>query len=289
MATWPGRVREYLQTHYGTPDSIDELRGKSGAAVYRVRFSKGSVIVKLTINPAEATFYERIAPALRQKHIPIPNVEWVTEQLNQYWLLLEDIPQLLPRERWFADDEVLTILCRLHTIELDLPTVFRPQWTASMTAAALSHFDRDASRRLQPILERLQENSQLLFQPDCLITADPNPTNWGIRDTGEIVLFDWERFCYGVPALDLAIIVPGLGDDNQFRQIASAYLTIRQAIHKPHPVSVHQLSQCIAVAKVWVVIEFLYHATTGQLSDKDTVTWLVARFESWLANVALLP
>lgn len=67
-----------------------------------------------------------------------------------------------------------------------------------MTERASEWF-ADGSERDQVAnqLTMLQREAQVLFQPICCISADPNPTNWRIRDSGELVLIDWERFSFG--------------------------------------------------------------------------------------------
>ena len=70
----------------------------------------------------------------------------------------------------------------------------------------------------------MEQASQHLFRPVCAISGDPNPVNWGLRDDGTLALFDWERFGRCSPALDLAITVPGLGDETAYRAVATSYL-----------------------------------------------------------------
>ncbi|MDQ0220379.1 hypothetical protein ELQ35_19985 [Peribacillus cavernae] len=67
---------------------------------------------------------------------------------------------------------------------------------------------------LTDILSFLQEQAKVLFRPLCCISGDPNPTNWGVRNNGDLVLFDFERIGYGNPAIDLAITMPGFGSQD---------------------------------------------------------------------------
>src|SRR5690242_19318897 len=83
----------------------------------------------------------------------------------------------------------------------------------------------ETARELQATLDEICDKSQSLFIPSHPLSGDPNPRNWRLRAVGLFVLFDWERFCFGAPALDLAIIVPGLGNADLFRNVAEAYLS----------------------------------------------------------------
>ena len=135
-------------------------------------------------------------------------------------------------------------------------------------------------------MRELQAASQPLFAPRCPISGDPNPTNWGLRDDGSLVLFDWERFGYGTPVLDLAITIPGLGDGATFRRVAGRYLGDRRAVDGPLCPAGERLSREIAIAKVWSVVEFLSNYAEGRLARIGTIDWLVRLFPGWLQAVS---
>jgi aminoglycoside phosphotransferase (APT) family kinase protein len=80
-----------------------------------------------------------------------------------------------------------------------------------------------------------------------LISGDPNPMNWGILENGEPVMFDWDRFGLGTPALDLAITVPRLGSRGDYEKVAATYCG------KPDD----KLAREIALAKVWTIVDIL--------------------------------
>jgi aminoglycoside phosphotransferase (APT) family kinase protein len=276
---WPDRIQQRFESRYDSLLAVERLLGKSTATVWRLRFATQSVILKATTRPGEARFYEQVAPTLRSHAIPIPEVEFNEEQDGVYWLALEDIPHPLPRERWFCDREVVAVLKRLHRLPLALPALFQPQWTGEMTEKALACFPAEVAEAVRPRLAALQAQYQHLFEPRYPISGDPNPTNWGVRENGELVLFDWERFGYGTPALDLAITVPGLGNLEQFSQVAATY--------SPSTSPVEPLGRDIAAAKVWTVVEFLGHFADGQIADDATVKWIVEQFGGWVEGLSI--
>jgi thiamine kinase-like enzyme len=178
---------------------------------------------------------------------------------------------------------MLSILHRLHGLDLSAPAVFAPEWTGEMTENALSCFPVMQVEKLRETLDKKQAEFQYLFEPTCPISGDPNPTNWGVRNNGQLVLFDWERFGYGTAALDLAITVPGLGDGEQFRQVARAYLSLND--ETPERDTVEQLARDMAGAKLWTVVEYLSGYAEGTISDDAPVRWIVEQFERWVEGL----
>lgn len=280
FSNWPEPVCRHIQATYGDPTAVERLGGMSLGAVYRVPFQDASAIVKSNPGPREARFYATVAPALRQQGVPSPALEWSEHVAGAYWMILEDVPHPLPPERWLADPEMLAVLGRLHTATLAHPPpeadLFRPAWTDEITEAALSCFPEAVAAELRPRLRALQERHQYLFLPRCLISGDPNRANWGLRGDGTLVLYDWERFGYGTPPLDLAIATPGFGDTAAFERMASGYLAgSRPALGK-------QLAYDIGIAKIWNVVEFLSMYATGDAAGHVKIDTLVDMFPAWL-------
>lgn len=277
MDAWPTILTDFLLATYGPSLSVSLLGGMSGASVWRLRFANGSVIVKTSSKANEFRFYREIAPTLRTSGVAVPELRWSRYDDGMYWLALEDIPQSLPRERWLADPELVAMLRRLHQLELALPPdwpLFQPSWTDAMSEKALSCFAPLVAAELLPQLASLQAASANLGA-DCYISGDPNPLNWGLRDNGTLVLYDWERFGRGPAAFDLAITVPGLGSDEDYHLVASRYLSEQGA-------AVQQLATAIAVAKVWVVVEFLSFYTAGNAATRVTAAQVAGQFPAWV-------
>jgi len=56
-----------------------------------------------------------------------------------------------------------------------------------------------------------------------LVSGDSNAGNWGKRESGDLVLFDWERFDKGSPAIDLAPLIKGMGTKQMFMALSERY------------------------------------------------------------------
>jgi len=285
---WPKRLHTVLLDTYGAPLHIKLVT--EGHAVWRVQSAKQSVIVKRSTHPRESIFYTMVAPTLAAVDIPLPHLEWSGRDADTFWLVLEDIPTPLPRVRWSADQEMLTVLHRLHhrlplNLNLAFPS-FEPDWSETMTNDALACFPSAQARRLAPILEDLRLSHQTLFAPQCWISRDPNPTNWGLRGDGTMVLYDWERFGKATPAVDLAITVPGLGERAVFQAVATAYLERDDRSLSLAAQEISFLTQEMIVAKVWSIIEYLsghYHA--GTIARSTRIDTLLQQIPAWLEKI----
>lgn len=287
-ASLPRSVLEDLSRGLGPIGAVERLGGMSGGQVYRVHTSAGGVIVKGRARLVEVRCYRELAPKLRAAGVGMPELLWSGRSGADWWLALELIPRPLPPERRLADPAVLGTLRRLHTSglqpPLDAPDAYRPAWPPSMSGAALSLLPRSEADAFAPILDELRRGYQRLFEPRCIISGDPNPLNWGLREDGTAVLFDWERIALGTPALDLAITVPGLGDPAAFRRVAESYLQDTSSGHAQD-----ELIRDIAAAKVWSLVEFLSNAARFDLGHGgdlgETARWLAAQFPDWLRSM----
>lgn len=270
---WPTAFDNAIRERAGVDIVIANPGGMSGAGVARIAGSAGSVILKRSEGGRERHVYRAMAPRLDAAGVALPALFASTIEDGFNWLLLEDIPEPLPRERWLADPELLEMLYRLHSIplnELPLPPDrYRPGWEQDLTRQALSLFEPDDADRLAPRLDVIREDAAKLFDPVCVISGDPNPANWGVGEDGRPVLFDWERCTLGHPAIDLAITVPGLGNKAVFATVAERY---------PAPVAVDDIIR----AKVWVVVEFLAGCASGSVEPSFDLVGLVARIPDWI-------
>jgi hypothetical protein len=84
-----------------------------------------------------------------------------------------------------------------------------------------------------------------------------------MRTDGTLVLFDWDRFGAGTPAIDLAITIPNLGDTVAYRRVAARYLEEQDVTA---PSAEEKLAHNIAIAKVWSVVHYLSEGT-GRHAD----------------------
>lgn len=289
MDRWPVAVVAHLRLRYGEPLAVERLGGMSLGRVYRVRFASRSVIVKTSPVSAEADFYRSVAGWLRAAGVPIPELELAVDLSDSHWLVLEDIPAPLSpvqQDRWWQDERMLMALARLHATTrgwtLDAPAAPVRTWTDRVTDTALTCFPAAVAAELAAPLRRMQRESQHLREPWCWISGDPNPTNWGVRANGTLVLYDWERFQRGIPATDLAITVAGLGDRGTYAELAAGYATAWPS-DEALPWSVETLARDIALAKVATVIEFICLYAEGAVRPVDgLIPALRERVPPWI-------
>ena len=287
ISGWPEAVQNYLGEAFGPPTGVETLGGQSSATVYRVRFSLQSLIVKTSFVSNEAVFYEKIAPLLRLRSINIPILNGSFFEAGRYWLILEDVPHPLPATRRQADAQVIEILYRLHTLALEKlppgPEWYRPKWNVQMTELALECLPPEVARPSKPFLDRLQEDYQHLFNSQNLISGDPNPGNWGLREDGTLVLFDWERLSYGTPAIDLAITVSGVGNAASYEATAVKYLRNNKDLAGSEVAALTRpLARDIAVAKIWTVVEYLSEYRRDKMKAGVTLDRLLPVITEWL-------
>lgn len=279
----PDALRVRLLKRFGQIASVEPLSGLTDAGVWRLQFEDGAVIIKRTTNGNEAFFYEHVSPTLQDAGVPCPELLDLHREAEFIWLVLEDIPIPFPRERWLADGEQLSILRRLHEVDggtwNSVSSLYQPKWTPEMVEAALSWFPKYQATALEQTLESQRLEAQPLFASRCLISGDPNPLNWGIRSDGTLVHFDWERFGWGTPAIDLAITVPGLGTTDDYQTVAARYLQ-----HSDQS-AIAELGQQIKIAKAWAIVELLADFHCSGNANGGIVAQLVKEFPKWISVV----
>lgn len=262
MKRFPWAIEQFLLKNYGNLIKVEELNGvnkSKGTSCFRLFFEEKSFIVKKAKEKREYDVYKVVSPYFGDKKITIPTVYYTYQEGIDYWFVIEDIPHLLPKDRWKGDIEQIQALFNLHfntwnkTLSIDKPFDFR--WGKELTKRALSLLPST----LEVAIEQLRLKSEAIFLPVCYISGDPNPTNWGIRNNGELVLFDWERIGYASPAIDLAITIPSLGtlDKSLELNIASTYIGFWKDVSIEFPYSIQELTEQIVIAKMWSALDFL--------------------------------
>jgi aminoglycoside phosphotransferase (APT) family kinase protein len=192
-----------------------------------------------------------------------------------------------PPDRWQPDPRVVAVLVRLHQtthhLSLDFPDTPTHAWTDEMTDAALRCFPADVAEELTPRLRVFQRQAAHLADGWCWISGDTAAANWGVRPDGTLALFDWELFRRGVPAGDLAPVVPGLGDADMFRLLATRYVDQWQRSGELLPWSLDALTRDIALAKLSTVVMLLaaYVQQRARVPDAH-VARLVTAVPPWL-------
>lgn len=294
---WPVPVTDHLRRAYGDPVSVERLGGMSGAAVHRLRFADGSVIVKAGSgrrNRRESLFYRYAGDPLLRAGVSLPRLLWSAELPDGSWLVLEDIPTPVPvvlHDRWQPDARMVAMLARLHALALDLPdelaTYEEWDWAEEVTDAALTFFEPATARELAAPLRALREEAMHLGERWCWISGDPNPNNWGLRADGSPVLYDWELVRRGTPPIDLAILVTGLGDEAMYEQVAACYLDAWRATTNRPPWAGATLARDIALGKVWSVATFLRACVTNEGRIPERLRGQLAEYvPPWVQRLA---
>lgn len=291
----PDELLGFVHRRLGKVATTESLFGVAGdGAAVRLELESGnSVIVKSSPLRRERTFYENHAEHIRRMGVGVAELYGSGfDDTGRYWIVMEDIPKPFPQERWVCDREQFEMLFSLHsgTWGDKMPTldagVYRPGWDDEMTRRACKWFEDELEQsHVENLLTKMQRHAQVLFEPTCCISADPNPTNWRIRNSGELVLIDWERFSPGHPAIDLAITMPGLGskDGTMESSIAELYRECWEKNMGSVPVELSELKRLIRVAKLWSVVEFLANArVNSELYLGDTVAYIVRELPEFL-------
>lgn len=287
----PRDISQALHRLIGEPQEAQTAMGVGGPGVTRWSGPQGTAIVKRT-SATEAAFYRGVAPILRQRGLAVLDVYANVQDSSGEWLILEALPMLLPRARWGGDPSLLQYLSHLHTVRpRDLPDEWagilpskplRPDAAALRDAASLWS-GREADR-LSHLLEAFPWPSQ--ENPGSrLISGDPNPTNWGLRDDGTVVLFDWAEAGWGHPAYDLPILIPGLPSPSALTEVVERYC---ETLSESGPDTVHAWIRVALSARVTTIVHFLAKWTRGCTSDvaKTSIGMLQAHFLSWLEEVS---
>lgn len=251
--------------------SVERLSTGMSGAVWRVATGDSTQIVKRTTGPREPAVYRDLARALAHAGVRIPSCRAIVPNADgSTWLVLEDIPRPLPRDRWLADPDVLNTLVRLHTMD---PIVlrpilepYRPQWTRAMTDDIVA---LEGSAPLHGWLEAVREEHAALATVRRVISGDANPTNWGIDRDGAIVLMDWERIGLGPPAFDLATTIPGAGSADDFRLVSSRANEIRRSAPvEPEPPDLSP--RALAVMKLFTIVELICGDGSADPDDAES-------------------
>ncbi|MBZ0057269.1 MULTISPECIES: phosphotransferase family protein [unclassified Leclercia] len=206
-----------------------------------------TVIEKCPVGDVEYAFYHSAATELKQAGIATPTL-WSSDATMRK-LTLEFIPH--PVEQSFvASDNAIRMLGRLHRYPVNSAWRYHThQWSASALQKSLLLLAIPEKCAQQ--LRRFQQCSDVLFSGQGLVSGDSNAGNWGRRENGEWVLFDWERFGQGSPGIDLAPLIKGMGTKQTFIDLAERYCQL-SGQH-----NVHDLAREIAIAKAWIVTEVI--------------------------------
>lgn len=228
--------------------SVENLSRMGVASVALIVDEAGyQFIEKYPVGEVEYHFYQQTARELTHAGVAIPKLLSADPDLRR--LRLEYIPREVNQDD-VSGDEILATLNCLHRYTAS------PQWLYHNHA--WSEYALEYSLRLLALpdknarqLRRFRQCSDVLFGYQSLISGDSNAGNWGRRANGDVVLFDWERFGRGSPAIDLAPLIKGMGTKQAFIDLAERYCQLSGQQN------IKALAREIAIAKAWIVTEVI--------------------------------
>ncbi|GHA32685.1 phosphotransferase family protein [Photobacterium aphoticum] len=252
----------------------DDLSQMGSARVSKTTFATAPCIHKQHASKVEIGFYQFAAPALHGINTPKLLKATNTD------LFIEFIPQAITRKALYSDPQTFEQLAQLHCSPYIPPfDVKTHEWTDSATELALSELNLPQSA--QQAVRSIQSRSSCLFKYAGLISGDTNEGNWGKRSNGELVLFDWERFGYGSPAIDLAPLVSGLGTIADYKSIVENYIQYHSTIPKD------TLVTHLIIAKCWIMIEVVNILVNRKKPETELyLNWYRQHAPSWLEACA---
>ncbi|HHY0417530.1 TPA: phosphotransferase family protein [Vibrio parahaemolyticus] len=230
-------------------------------------------VLKHGASKVEVDFYRSAAPNLLGINLP---ALLKIEDCNLY---IERIPNAISLSELRTRSDLYSQLANLHRSNYlpDFP-VKKHDWTTSETSEALYVLGLPNASAFT--IKRMQTLSSQIFEYKTLISGDTNDGNWGTRNNGELVLFDWERFGQGSPAIDLAPLVSGLGSISEYEQIVNQYIKHNSAV----PAA--KLIEQLIITKCWIMIEVVNILVRRNNPEQEKyINWYRANVPKWLALV----
>lgn len=246
------------------------------SSVRRSRWNGLDAIVKTSPSAVELAFYQHTAPLLRAAGIHIPELFSVEHDR----LVIERIPHPVTLDDFHSCDIGLAQIAKLHCADIPPSTPLkRHGWSQEQTDQTLALLS--LSERCSELLRQCQACSHTLFHTEQIISGDTNSGNWGKRINGDWVLFDWERFGHGHIAIDLAPLIPGLGE-------ISAYSALAQRYTRFNPnMDAAVLAHHILLSKAWLITEVvtLLHQRRNPMLKKY-IAWYNDTLPAWFDHIA---
>lgn len=252
----------------------DDLAKMGAACVRRTSYFGRDCIEKRAVSIVEFQFYHQVAPVFRASGIAVP--ELVASDAATQTLTLEYIPHSITQSDLVERSGVLSMISRIHHHPIDEHWHFkRHSWPHENTEMAINLLC--LSDNSAEIIRDVEKCSSSLFDSNTLISGDTNAGNWGIRDQGDVVLYDWERFSTGNPAIDLAPLIKGMGNISDFISISNKYQLYSSSF------DASTLAQEIAICKLWVVTEVITILANNNKPDLNHyLNWYRSNLPAWL-------
>lgn len=234
------------------------------------------VVEKFPVGEVEFAFYQHAATELNQAEIATPKLLSVDDDLRK--LRMEYIPHQV-EQAYVTSDDALAMLGRLHRYPVNSEWLYHTHlWSELALEKFLILLALPEKSAQQP--RHFQQCSDVLFGYQSLVSGDSNAGNWGRRDNGDLVLFDWERFGKGSPAIDLVPLVKGMGTKQAFIDLAERYC--RLYFFNNH----NWLAREIAISKAWIVTEVVVLLDERQKAALPLyLKWYKGHLPGWLDSV----
>lgn len=250
---------------------------KMGAArVSMETFDGDFCILKQNASEVEIQFYEHAAQILEGVNTP-----QLLKRCKRD-LYIEYIPNTPTLSQLQIHNSTFEQLSFLHQ------STYRPsfavkihEWKNQATDLALHTLNLPITT--QSSIKAVQTLSSELFEYPGLISGDTNDGNWGTRNNGDLVLFDWERFGLGSPAIDLAPLVRGLGTLDDYHTIVERYS------HSNPNAPASLLLKHLFIAKMWIVVEVINILIRRHNPEAGTyIEWYQTHLPKWLTSMEKL-
>ncbi len=246
-----------------------------GGASVNIQLLDGKPCIRKSgASPVERHFYQRAAPHLSGLNTP------ALLRAEEEILFLEQIPHPVTLTQRHHNEQTFAQLASLHNANYQPDfSVKTHGWSQADTNEALSVLC--LPEVVNEKIRHIQQLGHELFEESCLISGDSNEGNWGTRDNGELVLFDWERFGYGSPAIDLAPLVPRMGSQAEYETIIERYQRHSSLL------SGDRLLRHLVMAKCWLIIEVTNLLTRREKPQaQQYLEWYRQQVPRWLESVA---
>lgn len=247
------------------------------AGVSLVHYEGRQCIRKCHASDVEVAFYEEVAPQLTLLGVGIPELIACDNGI----LFLEFVPSPISLKQLIQTPETFKQLSVIHQFTLPQSVPLKVHsWSVQATDKALSNLS--LPNYCHQILQSMRSQGQVLFKSSTLISGDSNDGNWGRRHNGELVLFDWERFGYGHPVIDLAPLVKGMGTQAEYEATAARYL------YQNPNFELEDLARKLMLAKAWIAVEVVNILVETQNPMRQKyLDWYNATLPDWLEQMAL--
>ncbi|SFT67777.1 Phosphotransferase enzyme family protein [Kosakonia arachidis] len=234
-----------------------------------------TVIEKCPVGEVEFSFYQYAATEINQAGIATPMLLSADAALRK--LRMEYIPHKVEQNDVACDDAIV-MLGRLHKCPANSKWRYHTHlWSELALEKSLKLLalpDKSARQ-----LRLFHKCSDALFGEQNLVSGDSNAGNWGRRENGDLVLFDWERFGKGSPAIDLAPLIKGMGTKQTFNEVAERYCQLSS--HHDF----NGLAREIAIAKAWIVTEVIVLLDERQKAAFPLyLNWYREHLPDWLED-----